>query len=72
MPVKTNERIYRMMQPFTVPSEEDANKKRFNSAYYVEGYATTLISLIFFSAGMVLIITNRSTGKPLKAPICLM
>ena len=41
MPVKTNERIYRMMQPFTVPSEEDANKKRFDSAYYVEGYATT-------------------------------
>ena len=40
MPVKTNERIYRSMQPVSIPSEMQQTK-RLDSNYYVEGYATT-------------------------------
>lgn len=45
MPVRTDERLYRAMISFGIPSERDLNRekraKRFDTDYYVEGYAAT-------------------------------
>lgn len=40
MPAKPNERQYRSMRAALAPAEEDS-EKRFDTDYYVEGYATT-------------------------------
>lgn len=46
MPAKPNERQYRMLNAVLLPVKRDGNeaqepKKRFNTDYYVEGYAST-------------------------------